>query len=64
MFLLVPAYPGSPGQKAGTVVCLCESVCECVFTCMDSLTKTIFSYHYKHYKTIKQRKKDDTYEVW
>ena len=27
MFLLVPAYPGSPGQKAGTVVCVCVSLC-------------------------------------
>jgi len=28
MFLLVPAYPGSPGQKA--VKRLCVSVCVCV----------------------------------
>ena len=29
MFLLVPAYPGSPGQKA--VNRLCVYVCVCVF---------------------------------
>ena len=28
MFLLVPAYPGSPGQKA--VIRLCVCVCVCV----------------------------------
>ena len=30
MFLLVPAYPGSPGQKAVKRLCLCVCVCVCV----------------------------------
>ena len=29
MFLLVPAYPGSPGQKAVKRLCVC--VCVCVY---------------------------------
>ena len=30
MFLLVPAYPGSPGQRAvkQSCVCVCRSTCE------------------------------------
>jgi len=27
MFLLVPAYPGSPGQKAVKQLCVCARVC-------------------------------------
>ena len=27
MFLLVPAYPGSPGQKAVKWLCVCVCVC-------------------------------------
>ena len=27
MFLLVPAYPGSPGQKAVKRLCVCVCVC-------------------------------------
>jgi len=27
MFLLVPAYPGSPGQKAIKQLCVCVCVC-------------------------------------
>ena len=27
MFLLVPGYPGSPGQKAVKRVCVCVCVC-------------------------------------
>jgi len=27
---LVPAYPGSPGQRAVKCVCVCVSVCVCV----------------------------------
>jgi len=32
MFLLVPAYPGSPGQKAvkRLYVCVCVCVCVCL----------------------------------
>ena len=31
MFLLVPSYPGSPGQKAvKPIVCVCVCVCVCV----------------------------------
>jgi len=26
MFLLVPAYPGSPGQKAIKRLCVCDSI--------------------------------------
>ena len=29
MFLLVPAHPGSPGQRAIKRLCAC--VCDCVF---------------------------------
>ena len=32
MFLLVPAYPGSPGQKAVKLLCVC--VCVCVRACV------------------------------
>ena len=34
MFLLVPAYPGSPGQKAVKRLCVCVSVRVCVCTCV------------------------------
>ena len=30
VFLLVPAYPGSPGQKAVKRLCVCVCVCVCV----------------------------------
>jgi len=30
MFLLVPAYPGSPGQKAVKRLCVCVCVRACV----------------------------------
>ena len=30
MFLLVPAYPGSPGQ---TIVCVCACACACACVC-------------------------------
>ena len=35
MFLPVPAYPGSPGQKAVKRLCVyvCVCVCVCVFRC-------------------------------
>jgi len=33
MFLLVPAYPGSPGQKAVKRLCVC--VCVCVYLDAD-----------------------------
>jgi len=29
MFLLVPAYPGSPGRKAVKRLCVCVCVCVC-----------------------------------
>ena len=36
MFLLVPAYPGSPGQKAVKLVFVCVCVCVCVLhSCND-----------------------------
>jgi len=34
MFLLVPAYPGSPGQKAVKRLCVCVSVCVSVCVCL------------------------------
>jgi len=34
MFLLVPAYPGSPGSKAvKRLCCVCVCVCACDFLC-------------------------------
>jgi len=30
VFLLVPAYPGSPGSKAVKQLCVCVCVCVCV----------------------------------
>jgi len=45
MFLLVPAYPGSPGQRAVKWLCVCVCVCmrvrACVRACvfMQSLYK-------------------------
>ena len=30
MFLLVPAYPGCPGQKAVKWLCVCVSLCVCI----------------------------------
>ena len=30
MFLLVPAYPGSSGQKAVKRLCVCVCVCVCL----------------------------------
>ena len=38
MFLLVPAYPGSPGQKAVKRLCVCVCVCVCV---LASATTTL-----------------------
>jgi len=34
MFLLVPAYPGSPGQKAVKRLCVCVCVRACVRACV------------------------------
>jgi len=35
MFLLVPAYPGSPGQKAVKRLCVCVRACvRCVRACV------------------------------
>jgi len=34
MFLLVPAYPGSPGQKAVKWLCVCVCVHACVRVCV------------------------------
>ena len=36
MFLLVPAYPGGPGQKAvkRLCVCVCARMCACVHACV------------------------------
>jgi len=31
MFLLVPAYPGSPGQRAVKRLCVCVCVCDYYF---------------------------------
>ena len=35
MFLLVPAYPGSPGQKAVKRLCVCVCVCVCAWSEAD-----------------------------
>ena len=40
MFLLVPAYPGSPGQKAVKQLCAC--VCVCMFYRFVSLSVCLF----------------------
>ena len=37
MFLLVPAHPGSPGQKAVKWLCVCVCVCERAVSCTSSL---------------------------
>ena len=37
MFLLVPGYPGRPGQKAVKRLCVC--VCACVCVCVAIATK-------------------------
>ena len=42
MFLLVPAYPGSPGQKAVKRLCVC--VCVCVALRCADLRKPEVSY--------------------
>ena len=34
MFLLVPAYPGGPGQKAVKRLCVCVCVRVCVRACV------------------------------
>ena len=36
MFLLVPAYPGIPGQKAVKRLCVCVCVCVCVYACVHA----------------------------
>jgi len=36
MFLLVPAYPGRPGQKAIKQLCVCVCVCLCTFESLDN----------------------------
>jgi len=43
MFLLVPAYPGCPGQRAETVVCVCMRACvrACVCVCLAELMHLI-----------------------
>jgi len=39
MFLLVPAYPGSPGQKAVKRLCVCVvCVCACACVCVCVIT--------------------------
>ena len=35
MFLLVPAYPGNPGQKA------VKRLCVCVFYCRSQMVETV-----------------------
>jgi len=36
MFHLVPAYPGSPGQKAVKRLCVCVCVRACVRACVPA----------------------------
>ena len=43
MFLLVPAYPGSPGQKAIKRLCVCVCVCVCVRACVRACVATLTS---------------------
>ena len=51
MFLLVPAYPGSPGQKAVKRLCVC--VCVCVSeNCSRSLC---------YRKTLGDAERNETY---
>ena len=38
MFLLVPAHPGRPGQRAVKRSCVCVCVCVCVGVCDWSAT--------------------------
>ena len=38
MFLLVPAYPGSPGQKAIKQLCVCVCVCYALANCVICIT--------------------------
>ena len=37
MFLLVPTYPGSPGQKAVKRLCVCVCVCNNITTAKGGL---------------------------
>jgi len=37
MFLLIPAYPSSPGQKAVKQLCVC--VCVCVRACVRACAR-------------------------
>jgi len=48
MFLLVPAYPGSPGQKAvkRLCVCVCVFVCVCVVSYLSFSLAAISCHHY------------------
>jgi len=45
MFLLVPAYPGSPGSKAVKRLCVCVCVCVSliIFHSLESLLSVILS---------------------
>ena len=38
VFLLVPAYPGSPGQKAVKRLCVCACVCDFCVLGLGSLS--------------------------
>jgi len=40
MFLPVPAYPGSPGQKAVKRLCVCACACACACVCVISAFNT------------------------
>ena len=43
MFLLVPAYPGSPGQKAVKRLCVCVCVCYSDIHLTDTTTADTLS---------------------
>ena len=50
MFLLVPAHPGSPGQRAVKRLCVCVWVCVCVIQCGTdaSVVHVMSSVHLSH----------------
>jgi len=42
VFLLVPAYRGSPGSKAVKRLCLCVCVCVCNYLMVGLITRIIY----------------------
>ena len=49
MFLLVPAYPGCPGQKAVKRSCVCVCVRACVRVCISNSDKVTICYIKRDY---------------